>query len=169
LGAGLGLLIGLIALGPALLRGYVLTYDMVFVPQQPITSTVLGTDGSVPRAVPNDLLVALLSTVVPADLVQKLVLLAVFALGGWGVARLLDGPLGATVAVTAYLWNAYVGWSSGTGVSCSVTPRCRGSSPQQSRRATGAAPHWHDWPSALRSSAWRGAPPSCSPYLPRSS
>lgn len=106
--AGVGLLLGLLALGPALGAGYVLTYDMVFVPDQPVTSTVLGTDGSVPRAVPDDLVVALASHVLPGQVVQKALLLAVFVLGGWGVGRLLDRQLPAVVATAVFLWNAYV-------------------------------------------------------------
>jgi hypothetical protein len=108
LGAALGLGVGLLTLGPALRRGYVLSYDMVFVPHQPITAAVLGTDGAVPRAVPNDLVVALASAVLPADLVQKALLLGVFVLGGWGVARLVPRGPATAVAVLAYTWNAYV-------------------------------------------------------------
>ena len=103
-----GGLLGLLALGPALRPGYLLSYDMVFVPDQPLTAMTLGTDGSVPRAVPNDLVVVLASHLLPGDVVQKILLLAVFVLGGWGVGRLLDRPLPATVATSVYLWNAYV-------------------------------------------------------------
>ena len=81
---------------------------MVFLPDQPLTAMTLGTDGSVPRAVPNDLVVVLASHLLPGDVVQKILLLAVFVLGGWGVGRLLDRPLPAAVAASAYLWNAYV-------------------------------------------------------------
>ncbi|MEO7981551.1 MAG: hypothetical protein ABI807_11780, partial [Sporichthyaceae bacterium] len=88
-GALTGLVVALVALGPALARGYLLAYDLVGVPDQPLMARVLGTDGSVPRAVPNDLVVVLLSTVLPGDVVQKVLLLAVFVLGGWGVGRLM--------------------------------------------------------------------------------
>jgi hypothetical protein len=81
---------------------------MVFVPDQPLTAMTLGTDGSVPRAVPNDLVVVLASHLLPGDVVQKTLLLMVFVLGGWGVGRLLDRPLPAAVATAAYLWNAYL-------------------------------------------------------------
>jgi hypothetical protein len=103
-----GAALGVIALGPALAPGYLLSYDMVAVPHQPLTATVLGTDGSVPRAVPNDLVVVLASHLLPGDVVQKILLLAVFVLGGWGIGRLFDRPLPAVVATCAYLWNAYV-------------------------------------------------------------
>jgi hypothetical protein len=104
----LGSFLGVLALGPGLLPGYLLSYDMVFVPDQPLTAMTLGTDGSVPRAVPNDLVVVLAAHLLPGDVVQKILLLLVFALGGWGVGRLLDRPLPAAVATAAYLWNAYV-------------------------------------------------------------
>ena len=107
-GAVTGLLAGLVTLGPALRPGYVLSYDMVFVPHPPVTAAVLGTDGSVPRAVPNDVVVALLSHVLPGDLVQKLLLLAVFVVGGWGVGRLVPGRLAAVVAAAVFVWNPYV-------------------------------------------------------------
>ena len=103
-----GSLLGVLALGPALRPGYLLSYDMVVVPDQPLTAMTLGTDGSVPRAVPDDLVVVLASHLLPGDVVQKILLLMVFALGGWGVGRLLDRRLPAAVATAAYLWNAYV-------------------------------------------------------------
>jgi hypothetical protein len=107
-GALVGLLAGAVALGPGLARGYLLTYDMVFVPDQPLTAAVLGTDGSVPRSVPNDVVVVLASTVLPGDVVQKVLLLAAFVLAGWGIGRLLPTPLAAAVGATTVCWNAYV-------------------------------------------------------------
>jgi hypothetical protein len=107
-GLVVGTLAGLVALGPALGPGYLLAYDMVFVPDQPLTARVLGTDGSVPRAVPNDLMVVLASTVLPGDTVQKVLLLAAFVLAGWGVGRMMPTPLAAAVAAATLSWNAYV-------------------------------------------------------------
>lgn len=108
-GLAVGLVAGVVALGPTLLhRGYVLSYDMVFVPRPPITDAVLGIDGSVPRAVPNDLVVALLSRVLPGDVVQKTLLMAVFVLGAWGVARLTATRTAAVVAAVTFVWNPFV-------------------------------------------------------------
>ena len=107
-GSLVGLVAGLLVLAPVLGRGYVLSYDMVFVPDPPITPAVLGTDGSVPRAVPTELLADLLAVVLPADLVQQAVLLAVFVLAGAGAARLLPATAGAVAAAVAYVWNPYV-------------------------------------------------------------
>ncbi len=104
-----GVAAGVLVLGPVLFRrGFALSYDMVFVPDPPITASTWGMDGSVPRAVPNDLVVALLSRVVPADIVQKLLLLAVFVVGAWGAARFFATAAGAAAAGLLYVWNPYV-------------------------------------------------------------
>ena len=108
LGAAIGLVTGLLVLAPVLGRGVVLSYDMVFVPDPPITGSVLGTDGSVPRAVPTELLADLLARVLPVALVQQGLLLAVFVLAGAGAARLVPGRPGAAAAALAYAWTPYV-------------------------------------------------------------
>lgn len=111
-----GLLAGVLALGPALGPGYVLRYDMVFVPGLSLGTVLRGADGF-PRAIPSDAVVAALSAVLPGDVVQSLALLAVFAVGGAGAARLVlrvlpRGGAGALVASaaagTAYVWNPFV-------------------------------------------------------------
>jgi hypothetical protein len=113
-GRRVGLVVGgvlaLLALGPLLVRGYVLTYDMVFVPRLELTRGLLGLDTAVPRAVPADLLVALASRVVPADLIQKLALAGVFLAAATGAARLLPSTLPAARAATAalYAWNPFL-------------------------------------------------------------
>jgi len=114
-GAGwIGLVVGgvlaLLVLGPLLVRGYVLTYDMVFVPRLELGRGLLGLDTAVPRAVPADLLVALASRLVPADLVQKLVLAGVLVGAAAGSARLLPSTLPAARAATAalYVWNPFL-------------------------------------------------------------
>jgi hypothetical protein len=104
-----GLCLGLLALGPGLRRGFLLSYDMVFVPREPFGAALPGL--APPRAVPSDLAIAAASWVVPADIVQKLLLLAIFVLGCAGTAALLDRePLLARVAGGVfYVWNPYVG------------------------------------------------------------
>jgi hypothetical protein len=84
---GLGL--GLLALGPGLGRGFLLSYDMVFVPRMPFSSALLGLTGGPPRAVPSDAVVAVASLVIPADIVQKIILLLIFVLACSGAAALL--------------------------------------------------------------------------------
>lgn len=108
LGAGIGLAAGLLVLAPVLGRGVVLSYDMVFVPDPPLTGAVLGSDGSVPRAVPTELLADLLARVLPVAVVQSGLLLAVFVLAGAGAARLVPTWSGAAAAALGYAWTPYV-------------------------------------------------------------
>jgi hypothetical protein len=107
-GAALGLGLGLLALGPGLKRGFLLSYDMVFVPREPFSAALPGL--APPRAVPSDLVIAVASRILPADIVQKLVLLSIFVLACAGAAALLDRePRLARLAAGAfYAWNPYV-------------------------------------------------------------
>jgi hypothetical protein len=97
-------------LGPALLPGYVLSYDMVAVPQLALRPDFLGVGSGLPRAVPSDAVVAVLDQVVPGMLLQKVVLLGTLGLAGVGAGRL--APRGSTVgrlaATTLYVWNPFV-------------------------------------------------------------
>lgn len=103
-----GLVCGVLILGPALAPGYVWLYDMIFVSHLPLSAHTLGIDGSVPRAVPTDAVVALLSTVVPGSVVQKALLLAAFVGVGGGCAKLCKTAAGAITAALAACWNPYV-------------------------------------------------------------
>jgi hypothetical protein len=107
--AAAGLCLGLLALGPGLRRGFLLSYDMVFVPREPFAAALPG--AAPPRAVPSDLVIAAASRALPADLVQKAVLLSIFVLACSGAAALLDRePLLARLAAgVCYAWNPYVG------------------------------------------------------------
>jgi hypothetical protein len=80
------------------------------VPRQPFTAALAGLSGGPPRAVPSDAIVAAASWVLPADLVQKLLLLSVFVLACSGAAALLAGePWFARLAGGAfYAWNPFV-------------------------------------------------------------
>jgi hypothetical protein len=108
--AGVGLVLGLLALGPGIGPGYLLSYDMVFVPAPQFNAAVLGTSGTLPRAVPSDAVVAALARALPADIAQKLILLAIFALACAGAARLLSKErLPAQLAAgVLYAWNPFV-------------------------------------------------------------
>jgi hypothetical protein len=103
-----GLCLGLLALGPGVWRGFLLSYDMVFVPREPFSAALPGL--APPRAVPSDLAIAAASRIMPGDIAQKLVLLAIFVLGCAGVTALLDRePLLARLAGGVfYVWNPYV-------------------------------------------------------------
>jgi len=104
-----------LACGPLLFgRGYVLVGDMTFVPSQPGKDAWLGLDGSVPRAVPADFLVSLISNVVPGDVLQKAILFGALLGAALGMLRLVDrllapssrlAPFGAAML---YLWNPWV-------------------------------------------------------------
>jgi hypothetical protein len=109
-GLAVGLVLGLLALGPGLRRGFLLSYDMVIVPRQPFTAAMAGLTGGPPRAVPSDAVVAAAARVLPADIVQKLVLLAIFVLACSGAAALLAGqPWFARLAAGVYYtWNPFV-------------------------------------------------------------
>ncbi|MEV5408043.1 hypothetical protein AB0K60_04255 [Thermopolyspora sp. NPDC052614] len=101
-----GLALGVVALGPGLGPGFVLRYDMVFVPDPPI----VWPGGGFPRAVPSDLVVAVLAWALPAQVVQKAILLGIFALGAAGAAALVPGgrPVPRLAAAIFYVWNAYL-------------------------------------------------------------
>ncbi|MFD0685239.1 hypothetical protein [Actinomadura fibrosa] len=105
---GLGL--GLAALGPGLAPGFVLSYDMVAVPDPAFTALTFGLTGTVPRHVPSDAFVTALAAVAPADLVQKLVLLAVFVMACTAAASLVPSRRLAPrlAAGVCYAWNPFV-------------------------------------------------------------
>jgi len=102
--------VSLAMLAPTARRGFVLRLDMVFVPNPAINARSLGLDGSVPRAVPMDFLVAVASRGIPAEAVQKILLFAIPLLGVLGTWRLLQGVglVGQLGGSLAFSWNAYV-------------------------------------------------------------
>jgi hypothetical protein len=106
----LGVGLGLLALGPGLRRGFLLSYDMVAVPREPFTRTLFGLAGGPPRAVPSDAVLGVLARVLPADIAQKLVLLSIFVLACSGAVALLDRePWSARLAAGVfYTWNPFV-------------------------------------------------------------
>ena len=123
-----GLALGLLAIGPGIAPGFLLSYDMVFVPAPPLSAATFGLIGGPPRAVPSDAVVALFAHVIPADVVQKLMLLLIFVLACSGAAALLDaacrarepaGPVGMSPAGAPllarlatgvfYAWNPFIG------------------------------------------------------------
>jgi hypothetical protein len=154
-----GTAFGVLALGPGLGWGFILSYDMVFVPRPPISAATLGLDGAAPRAVPSDLAVAVAARAMPAELVQKLILVGIFVLACSGAARLIgtaaarDGrrepPLVARLAAGAcYAWNPFVAerlilgqWAlllGYAGLPWAVRVTCRGCGPIRLRALLGA-------------------------------
>jgi hypothetical protein len=107
-------LVSFVVLGPALGPGVVLAYDLAWSPDPRFTPFALGSDGSVPRAVPSDAVAIALGHVLGAGLAQGLVLFVILVLAGAGAARLAaliapDLALGPRlVAVIAAIWNPFV-------------------------------------------------------------
>lgn len=103
--------LALLVYAPLGLTGYVLTYDMVWVPRLDLQRPELwGLDTALPRAVPSDAVAAALGAVLPAALVQRLVLVGAMILAAAGAARLTPGsslPASLTTA-TFYAWNPFV-------------------------------------------------------------
>lgn len=103
-------LLAIVMLAPALGPGYVLSYDMVWVPDLALRHDTLGLGSGLPRAVPSDAVVAVLDEVLGGMLLQKVVLLGSLLGGGIGAARLVpSGSLVAQLAVvTVWIWNPFV-------------------------------------------------------------
>jgi len=111
--AGWPVVLALAICAPLLAPGYVLSYDMVFVPDLDLRRDVLGLGTALPRAVPSDAVVAVLDSVTGGMLLQKVVLLAIPAFAGWGAALLVrdvprSGVVAALAAATLYVWNPFV-------------------------------------------------------------
>jgi hypothetical protein len=108
----LALAVALLVTSPALGPGFVLLRDMVFVPRQDLDLDALGLSGALPRAVPIDAAMALLTSVVPGELVQKAVLLGAVYAAVLGAARLVPpergSHLAAAVAGLVYGWSPYL-------------------------------------------------------------
>jgi hypothetical protein len=101
--------VGLAIVLPLLLPGFVLAYDMVFVPRPDLSSELLGISRNLPRAVPSGLVVALASRVLTGQVVQKIVLLAIFGGAAYGAARLVPARYAAAriAAGLLYAWNPF--------------------------------------------------------------
>jgi hypothetical protein len=108
--AGTGFVLGLLAIGPGLAPGFVLSYDMVFVPRPQLSKATFGLTGMLPRHVPSDAFVAVLSHVLPADVAQKAILLAIFTLACAAASLLVPSErLSPRLAAgVVYAWNPFV-------------------------------------------------------------
>lgn len=102
--------LALLVLAPTLRGGYLLAYDMVFVPHLDLRSDFLGLGSALPRAVPSDAVVAVLDNVVPAPVLQRAVLFGALVLAGAGARRLVPTlpAAGQLAATSLYVWNPYV-------------------------------------------------------------
>ena len=117
--AAVGLVLGLLALGPGLAPGFLLSYDMVFVPDPPFSAALTGLSGGPARAVPSDAVITLAARLIPADFLQKLILLLIFTFACAGAAALLRAGwhqltgtpapvLACLVSAVFYGWNPYL-------------------------------------------------------------
>ncbi|WP_430334252.1 hypothetical protein [Rhodococcus sp. ACT016] len=133
-------------LGPLPAPGYLLIRDAVSTPRSYLTDSALGLTDAAARAVPQDWLVAVLSSVVDGGLVVKTILFAALWLAGWGAARMIAvllpgaglGP--QLVASTVMLWNPYVAerllqghWSLLTGYAALPWIVCAGTAIRRGR------------------------------------
>lgn len=108
------LVLAVLILGPLLGPGYLLLRDAVSTPRSYVTDSALGLTDAAARAVPQDWLIAMLSSVVDGGIVVKAILVAALWAAGWGAARMVAvllpgvglGP--QLVASTVMLWNPYV-------------------------------------------------------------
>ncbi|MFI6065870.1 hypothetical protein ACIA47_11465 [Micromonospora sp. NPDC051227] len=99
-----------VVLAPLAAPGYALLYDMVFVPRQPLTWDLVAPAQSLPRAVPMDALVSLITQLVPGWLVQRLALAGAVFLAAVGAGRLVPTERRAVrlFAALAYAWSPYL-------------------------------------------------------------
>jgi hypothetical protein len=116
--ASVGLLVALVVVLPLLAPGFTLVYDMVFVPRPHLSAALLGISPVYPRTVPTQLLVTLASKVVPGAVVQKTILLGIFALAVVGGGRLVGAggrPAGRPPKGAGDRWSAFVGAAAAIG------------------------------------------------------
>lgn len=80
-------LLPLLIVGPLLPRGYVLQYDMVFTPRMHLNIDLIRQGYGLYQSLPLDALLQLLSFALPMDIVQKLILYAIFFLSAYTMYR----------------------------------------------------------------------------------
>ncbi|OMC28684.1 hypothetical protein A5740_19580 [Mycobacterium sp. GA-1841] len=107
------LALSLLVTGPLLGPGYLLLRDAVSTPRSYLTDAALGLTEAAPRALPQDFLVAVVSTGLDGGVVVKILVVAGLWLAGWGAARLAStvlevGSAGQFIAATMAIWNPYV-------------------------------------------------------------
>ncbi|MGN9778664.1 hypothetical protein ACTMS0_23290 [Micromonospora sp. H33] len=99
-----------LVLAPLALPGYVLLYDMVFVPRQPLSWDLVAPAQSLPRAVPMDAVVSVATQLLPGWLLQRLALVAAVFLAAVGAGRLVPTERRAVrlLAAVGYAWTPYL-------------------------------------------------------------
>jgi len=109
------LLLTFVVLGPLLTsNGYLLLRDAVSTPRSFLTDSALGLSDAAARAVPQDALLAWVTTVIDGGIAVTVILTLSVGAAGWGAARLVSvvlpraGIPGQLVAATVAVWNPYV-------------------------------------------------------------
>ncbi|WP_233266659.1 hypothetical protein [Tomitella fengzijianii] len=115
------LALALLIVGPLLGGGYLLLRDAVSAPRSFFTDAALGVSDSAPRAVPQDVLVAALSSVLDGGIVVKAVLVLALWAAGAGASAMVGvllparglglraaGLAGRLTASTLAVWNPFV-------------------------------------------------------------
>lgn len=107
---GVAAALTVLVLAPLAGPGYVLSYDMVFVPRQTLSWDLIAPVDALPRAVPQDAVVALATQALPGWLVQRLVLVAIIYAAAVGAGRLVPTERLSVkvVAAVAYAWTPYL-------------------------------------------------------------
>lgn len=102
--------LAVLMLAPLLRPGYVLSYDMVFVPRQGLQWELVAPSGGLPRAVPEDLVVSLLNIAMPGWLLQRIALFGIVYAAALGAGRLVPAQrlLTRLVAAVAYTWSPFM-------------------------------------------------------------
>jgi hypothetical protein len=99
-----------LVLAPLVAPGYVLSYDMVFVPHQPLRWDLVAPTGALPRAVPQDAVVSALSLIAPGWLLQRLALGGAIYAAALGAGRLVPtaGLLPRVIVALTYAWTPFL-------------------------------------------------------------
>jgi len=102
-------LLSLAILGPLLLPGYILTFDMLFTPNMSFTPQLYGLSESISARSPFSLSMQLVSDIIPAWLLQKVILFLIFFLAGLGAHKLFPFKgVGSYFAGLLYMVNPFV-------------------------------------------------------------
>lgn len=95
-------IVSLLLLWPLLGQGYILTLDMVFVPKlalpEVVTSSYILHAG-----------LHVLNSILPSDIIQKLLLFGILVLSGWGTHRLMRYLQSTGMPVSVSQWAMYAG------------------------------------------------------------
>ena len=99
--------------GPLFGPGHLLLRDAVSTPRSYLTDSALGLTDAAPRAVPQDWLLAVTSSVVDGGVVVKVILFLALWFAAWGGAALVRETLGVGLgpqlgAATLMVWNPFV-------------------------------------------------------------